>query len=211
MCLNLAVIAVASLVIVRQMTRPKPPPTVGELMRVTRVAADEHWEKLVREGGRLGEGGPLVVEFFDYQCPFCRMSHDSLTRAPGPAHQVLIRHRPMPEHAHAEAAARASICAERRGVFRALHAYLLEDDEWMEGPDWSTVSREIGLGPGDSLEECMYRDETTARLSADTSLANLVGVRGTPTWVSETGVHIGLINTTALRALVGDLPLPSAR
>jgi protein-disulfide isomerase len=64
------------------------------------------------------KGKVVIVDFVDFECPFCRASH--LALAPvlreNEGHVVVVRkHVPLPFHPHAAPAARASVCAEAQG------------------------------------------------------------------------------------------------
>lgn len=64
------------------------------------------------------KGKVVIVDFIDFECPFCRASH--LALAPvlreNEGHVVVVRkHVPLPFHPHAAPAARAAICAEAQG------------------------------------------------------------------------------------------------
>src|SRR5262245_40816528 len=89
--------------------------------RAVRRSIAREWNEMVTAGGRLDTGTSTVtlVEFSDYQCPFCRRAHlslDSLLRD-GERIAIVYRHFPLDIHQAASGAAKASICAEAQGRF----------------------------------------------------------------------------------------------
>ncbi len=102
---------------------------MNELRKLRKGSLDREkisaaWPALA-QGTRLVEGSPerVVVEFSDYQCPYCKQAHqvlDSVVREVGGT--LVYRHMPLTLiHPEAEGAARAAICAERQGRFREMH------------------------------------------------------------------------------------------
>ena len=99
----------------------------------TRETIAQQWPALVKAGERVdaGRAKPILIEFADYQCPFCRRSDEVLE-------QWLVNHDvgvvylnfPLSIHPAAEGAARAAICAADQGRFRQMHRRLFETSAW---------------------------------------------------------------------------------
>lgn len=159
----------------------------------TRVA--EAWPDLVRDGSVIGSPSPearTVVEFVDYECPSCRSIARDLTRMAQAADvRVVIRHYPLPIHVNADAAARAAICAGRQGVFAKMHEALLQNEELPVNPDWRAIAVTADVPDPDMLLQCMSSAEAKRALESDLVLARMIGVRGTPTFVSLEGMLLG--------------------
>ncbi len=158
-----------------------------------RALIAEEWVTLVSEGGRLGNASSSaqMVEFMDYECPFCRISDhrlDSLLVA-RPDVSVLVRHLPLVRiHRNAELAALASICAEFQGSFAEAHHQLMAVAGWVEKADWRGMAAAAGVGDLDLFERCMGGQEAADRLSRDIEVARSLGAEATPTWVSPLGL-----------------------
>src|SRR5208282_3251154 len=84
-------------------------------------------------GPSRGKSGAAVtiVEFADYQCPYCRQAEATLrTIMSKHANDVrlVFRNLPIPSlHAHATAAALAAVCADQQGKFWPMHDALFAD------------------------------------------------------------------------------------
>lgn len=159
---------------------------------ITRV-----WSTLSDGSSRLVGHGLVaertVIEFIDYECPSCRKIAGQVSQAVslGEA-EVVIRHLPLTRiHPSAESAARAAICSERHGLFAEAHASLLRKPDWREDTDWAGWATSIGIEDTASFEKCLSAESTSDRIEEDGRLADLVGVTGTPTFVTATGVFPG--------------------
>lgn len=80
------------------------------------------WQRYADVGNRLGPetAAVTIIEFGDYQCPYCRESEAHL-RAILRKHEndvsLVYRHFPLPGHGSAYPAARAAECAGKQDRF----------------------------------------------------------------------------------------------
>ncbi|MFV8749199.1 DsbA family protein [Nannocystaceae bacterium ST9] len=129
----------------------------------------------------------VVVEFVDYQCPYCRKAHEQvvpalLAKYPDDV-RVEIRHLPLEIHAAAAGAARAAITAARQDALPAFHAKLFELAAKGQGElGFSTFVREAGVLGLDveRFKTDFQTREVSDVLLADVLLARRLGVTGTP-------------------------------
>lgn len=87
---------------------------------------------------------PLIIEYADYECPFCAALHGRLTAL----HQVQLAFRHFPvrsSHPRAWAAAGAAEAAGAQGHFWAMHDALLADPARLEDPHLWERARALGL------------------------------------------------------------------
>ena len=160
------------------------------------------WNDFIQVGGRIDEGsGPVaLVEFSDYQCPFCKQAHREistfLTRNPDVG--ILYRHFPLSIHPAAEGAARSAICAERQGRFRRMHVRLFETSEWQTDTNWTREAIAAGVVDTLQFKACLHSELTSTRLERDKSLGDHLAVSGTPTFVYAKGVRAGIISPEEL-------------
>ncbi len=76
--------------------------------------------------------GLTVIEYADFECPFCAAWHERLARAPL---RVIFRHFPVrSSHARAWAAACAAEAAAAQGRFWEMHDSLFADPARLEDP-----------------------------------------------------------------------------
>src|SRR4051812_450043 len=89
----------------------------------------------------LGDpNGPVaLVEYGDYECPFCRQAHfvvQSVLRRLDPYVRYVWRHFPLAQtHPHALSAALAAEAAGAQGKFWRMHATLFDNQHALEYDD----------------------------------------------------------------------------
>ncbi len=175
--------------------------------RALRHSLAEIWPTMVGRSARLDEGaGPvLLAEFSDYQCPYCKAMEPTVEAVIAQQDNAGIVHIqfPLPSHAHAAGAARASICAEGQGRFRAMHRRLFETSRWQEDESW--VREAVAAGVADTLAFtfCLKSEATTSRLNDDIELGKRLGVAGTPTFVTRDASESGVRSREELSRMLG--------
>lgn len=160
-----------------------PPPSGIQNLKTTYV---KEWEKLQEGGHRIGlQSAPVqIVEFGDFQCPFCKSFHEgveSLLADLDGQFSLVHYHFPLSTHSHAEEAARAAICASNQSRFADMaHALYAEQDSIGLEP-WAAYARAAGVDDSSRFVSCMKDDTTIARVTADKELGAGLAVHATPT------------------------------
>ena len=138
-----------------------------------------------QSGPSLGppEARVTIVEFSDFECPFCRklqpVLRKVLERWPNEVRRVY-KHFPLDRHRHAFGASKAAVCADKQGRFWEFHDALYREGQDMSPQGVASVAKALGLELG-PFEACLRDERTGAAVQADRSLAGRAGVRGTPT------------------------------
>jgi thiol-disulfide isomerase/thioredoxin len=130
------------------------------------------------------DGAPVVVvEFADFECPFCQKLAPELDRmweARKEKVRFVYKFLPLSMHHHGEIAARAAIAAQMQGKFWEMHRQLFANGQHLEEPDLVGYARAIGLNV-ERFQADMDGSAAKARIDADRKLADALGVKGTPT------------------------------
>ena len=90
----------------------------------------------------------VLVEFFDYGCPHCKLFAPMLEEALAdfPSEAVLYyKNFPLSNHADSIPAAIAAQCAQRQGKFRDMHRKLFANQEHHGREDLTRFAKDIGL------------------------------------------------------------------
>ena len=173
-----------------------------------RIAA--MWPRLVQGASRLDTtSAPIrLIEFADFQCPYCRADHAEVARfvSRHPNVGVGYLHLPLPMHPAAEPAALAAICAARQGDFRRLQGYLFETAGWQQRANWQKVAHAAGVPDTAAFARCLASPEATMQLGMDEDLAQALGITGTPSFVTRRRLAEGVQSDAALAALLGLKP-----
>lgn len=185
---------------------------IGKLRRDSsaREAIRGTWPRLAQGPRPLpaeGAGGSdrVIVEFSDYECPFCRTAHTSLERTLREAGgaTLVYRHLPLSQiHPQADPAARAAICSEKEGRFPQMHRRLFETTEWRRDPDWGREALAVGIADTAAFRTCLTDTATSRRLAEDRLMAERLGIKATPTFVSRRGMHLGVPTAEDLRRIL---------
>ena len=124
-----------------------------------------------------------IVEFSDFQCPFCRSFNDTLMRAMkefGPQVNIIYKQLPLLEiHPMAEKAAEASLCAHEQGKFWQLHDIMFKDQTKLKVEDLKTDAAGLGLDTA-TFNACLDSGKYAQRIRQDIRESAAVGVSGTP-------------------------------
>ena len=139
---------------------------------------------LADDPSRGPEDAPLVlVEFSDFQCPFCQRATDTLRELLGEYEgqiRLVYKDYPLPNHAQAFKAAEAGNCAHEQGKFWELHDAMFEHQDALEVPSLKTYAAELGLDES-AFAACLDGGRHEAGVQRDLSIGQQYGVSSTPT------------------------------
>jgi protein-disulfide isomerase len=146
-----------------------------------------------------------IVEFSDFQCPYCQRANPVLKEIMGRYPEdvrVVYRHLPLDSiHPQARAGAEASACAEEGGKFWEYHDLLFENARALAPEDLQRYAEDVGLEAA-AFEECVETRRHAAAVQADVLEAQSIGITGTPAFVVNGVVRFGLQSVEDLDALV---------
>ncbi|GAB4151799.1 MAG: DsbA family protein [Cyanobacteria bacterium J069] len=126
-----------------------------------------------------------LIEYGDYQCPFCRVANDiipSIQQQLGEQLRFVFRHFPQP-HLHPEAhhAAEAAEAAASQNKFWDMHTYLLQHQSQLSDSYLVEYAIALYLDVDRFLAE-MASDCHVARIQTDVDSGVQSGVVKTPTF-----------------------------
>lgn len=142
-----------------------------------------------------------MVEFLDYQCPFCRVASGSihdLRRWYSKDLAVVYRHLPIPAHKYAYQAALAVECAGRTNKFEAMHDLLFAQPESLGAKPWTRLALEAGVNDTVQFVRCMTDGSAAAAVRRDSVAAVALGATGTPTFLINDVVVSGNVGFAQL-------------
>lgn len=160
------------------------------------------WQAMASTGSPLGspDEPPILIEFSDYQCPFCRRANATVDSAVRSLRLgVVYHHFPLSTiHPAATGAARAAICAEQQGRFHEMHHLLMTTDGWQKDTNWVQVAVDAGVQEKGRFKDCLQAQSTTDRLEADRQLALELRVTGTPSFFTRVQLLRGTVSLSTL-------------
>jgi len=146
----------------------------------------------------------VVVEFSDFQCPFCRRFYtqtlSQLKEEYVSTGKIKFVYRDFPLssiHPAAEKSAEASECAEEQGKFWEYHDKIfMEQDKLGQGTieygieELKKWASEIGLDEN-KFNQCLDSGKYTSLIQEDTSASSALGVQSTPTFLINGQAVVG--------------------
>ncbi|MBV8765327.1 MAG: DsbA family protein [Hyphomicrobiales bacterium] len=150
------------------------------------------------------QGDVTLVEFFDYNCGFCRHAlADTLALLHGdPQLKVVLKEFPILGPGSTQAA-RVAIAARMQDSARylAFHQELLGSAGPVTEEKALDAAKDQGFDMA-RLERDMTSDEVAATIAENMRLASALGVSGTPSYVIGSGVIMGAVGADALKARI---------
>jgi protein-disulfide isomerase len=142
----------------------------------TEVAGDDAPE-------RGQKSAPVVmVEFADFECPFCRQMQPAIDRLEKEYDGRLTffyKEFPLSIHPHAEKAAEAALCAGEQGAFWKYHDTLFSDESGLEVPQLRESARVLGLDTA-RFNSCLDSGKQAPAIEKDIAQGLHLGLAGTP-------------------------------
>ena len=128
-----------------------------------------------------------VVEFTDYQCPYCSKYHTQTF--PGLKKEFIdtgkvryvLRDFPLGFHAKAKGAAIAANCAGKQDKYWEMNDQLFAKQKELGDDLYTTTAQALGLDM-DKFGTCLREAEQGTEVTADFTAGQQIGVRGTPTF-----------------------------
>jgi len=139
------------------------------------------------------QGSKVLVEFTDYNCPYCEASLKDVQRLveEDPDLKVVIREWPIFEGS--DAASRMALAAGLQGKYRAFHEAMFRLG------DVDAAAAAAGLDMA-RAEADAASDAVSAEIAGNLELARALGFSGTPAWIAGNTPIGGAVGYERLKA-----------
>ena len=151
----------------------------------------------------LKDAPVLVVEFADYECPYCqRVAPDIKKVLDEFGSKVAFAYKdfPLPMHSHAEKAAEAARCAGKQGKFWQFHDELFRTKE-LDVDQLKGQAHFLGLNSAE-FDQCLDSSEMAGVVAQDRAEGVRLGLTGTPSFFINRHYFSGALDYAALRLIV---------
>jgi protein-disulfide isomerase len=146
--------------------------------------------KIGEEATLLGaaDAPVTVVEFTDYQCPFCKRfvqsTFPTLKRDYIDTGKLrwIVRDMPLGFHPNANKAAQAAHCAGDQGKYWEMRDTLFRNNSNLGPEQLPGYAREIGLDV-EAFDACLSSNRHQARIDQSSQEASQIRVTGTPSFI----------------------------
>lgn len=170
------------------------------------TALKAHDDEVFRDAASPVGGNPAgdvtIVEFFDYNCPYCRRVAGPLreTMVADPQLRVVYKEFPI-LGPNSVIAAKAALAADRQGRYVAFHDALMKEKGVADEASALRTAAEIGLDVG-RLKTDMADPAIQAAIDRNMKLAEALRIGGTPGFVIGEQILRGAADAATLRNLV---------
>lgn len=162
-----------------------------------------------------------IVEFSDFQCPFCQQFfNETLPQIKsnyidtGKA-KLVYRYFPLPIHSNAQKAAEAAECANQQGKFWQYHDLLFKnaqsDGTGLDAASLKKYADSLGLNRGmlgffgkNKFNTCLDNGQAAEAVNQDVKDGEAAGVSGTPSFVIDGKLIVGALPFAAFQQAIDD-------
>ncbi|MBA3678083.1 MAG: thioredoxin domain-containing protein [Sphingosinicella sp.] len=149
------------------------------------------------------DGDVVLVEFFDYACPYCRKSNSDVARLLAEDEKLKIVWRDLPVLGEPSvAAAEASLSAAKQGKFHQFHDAMFETAR--PTPNAIAGARAAAGVTSPAGATASAPPEIRAEIQRNYDLASAVRATGTPLFVVGDKVLQGAVGYEALKQAVAE-------
>ena len=149
-----------------------------------------------------------IVEFGDYQCPYCRRADETLTKVRakyGDSVRVVWKDEPLPFHPHAEPAAELALEARAEkgdAGFWAAHDALFAAKD-LEASDLESIARDLKLDVA-KVKQAILTKKYAKSIEDDDAVADGFHATGTPHFFIDGRRIVGSQPFEAFTAIIDD-------
>lgn len=177
----------------------------AERQRVSEAIRAHRDDLLADPGAPVGgnpNGDVTIVEFFDYQCGYCKSVAPTVKSLLEKDGRIRIVYKEFPILGpQSLLAARAALAAHAQGKYLALHEALMGNTEPLTADSIMDIAQRSGLDTA-RLRTDMESPEIATLIRRNHTLAASLGVRGTPAFIIGDELVPGALDLGRLTQLV---------
>jgi len=147
-------------------------------------------------------GDVTIVEFFDYNCGYCRRAHPTVKSVVASDGKIRTVHKQFPILTEeSKVAARMALAAAKQGKYFEMHNALMEARGQVSAPVMAQIVSDLKLD-AQRLTKDMDDPAITAQLDKVADLARALGVNGTPAFIIGNQLIPGAVDADTMKAAV---------
>ncbi len=151
--------------------------------------------------GGNADGDITVIEFFDYNCGYCKKAAPTVTSLIARDAGVRVIYKEFPILGpQSIIAARAALAAAKQGKYSEFHQQMMARDQ-ADDASIKRVADQLGLDHGVLLKD-METPEITEAIDRNYRLAADLGIEGTPAFIVGERMMPGAVGLESLAAIV---------
>lgn len=183
----------------------------NELTAVLDERRDEIFDDPASPVGANPTGDAALVEFFDYNCPYCRQSAPILDELEQADRGLRLVFKELPILGLGSTfAALAALASQRQGKYLAFHKALMASKSAVTESSTLEIAAAVGLDV-EKLKADMNDPAIEQAIARNLALAEVLRITGTPTFVAGKEILRGYADADTMRRLIAaarDMPRP---
>lgn len=149
-------------------------------------------------------GDVTLVEFFDYNCPYCKRAMQEVKTLLQAEPNIRLVYREWPILSPGSIfAARAALAARKQGKYEEFHWALMGFKGKVEEGSTIKIAKEVGLDV-EKLKVDMLAPEIEEHIRLSMNLAEALNINGTPAFIAGEKVYPGLLTSEQLSQAIED-------
>lgn len=150
------------------------------------------------------KGNVTLVEFFDYNCPYCKLMAPLIAQAAAADPQLRIVYKEFPILGPgSEFAAKAALAANKQGRYEAFHRALYQVRGHVDEAKVLEVAEAVGIDV-DRMKADMQDKGIESELQRNLQLGETLQITGTPGFVAGDQITTGARDLKALQGFIAD-------
>jgi protein-disulfide isomerase len=150
------------------------------------------------------DGDVTIVEFSDYQCPYCKRAHAAVNSVVSSDSKVKLVYKDLPILGEAsKVAAVAALASVKQGKHLSFHNALMETSGKLDADRIFQIAASVGLDVA-QLKKDMDDPNIKKIIDRNMALASALGVRGTPAFVIGDQFVPGAVDADTLKQLIAE-------
>ena len=150
------------------------------------------------------KGDVTVVEFFDYNCGWCKRALDDVMNLTKTDTKVRVVMKEFPIFGEASVlASKAAMASIKQGKYWDYHVALMREKQ-VTTQNVFTIAEKVGLNIA-RLKTDMADPKFDAALKENAQIAQALNIEGTPGFVIDSRVNVGYIPTDGIVQMIGDI------
>ena len=180
----------------------------AEQARAQTTYITQNKDKIFRQATDFVLGDPkgdiTIVEFFDYNCGWCKRALDDINRLTKSDPKIRFVMKELPIFGeNSTMAAKAAMASIRQGKYWEYHSALMREKQ-VTKDNMFQIAQRVGLDVN-RLKADMADPKLEAALKMNNEIAQALNIEGTPGFIVDARVNVGYVPADGLRQMVAEI------
>ncbi len=150
------------------------------------------------------DGDITVVEYFDYNCGWCKRALNEITKLTEQDKNVRVVMKEFPIFGeHSTFAAKAALASIKQNKYWEFHTALMQAKQ-VTTDNTMQIAKSVGIDVA-ALEKEMQNPVYDKAIAENSRIAQALGMQGTPGFIVDSRVNFGYVPASGLRDMLADI------